>query len=227
MQEALGFLLAQLSAGSSSAPTASRASPPTSTRRSRVETPADRRDVAWATSDDFVRVAQIDRADGRAHFAQRRRRRAGGGAASAWRDAGARLGRARRPQPPQGRRAGDARTAARSSKSGASVAMTADVAKRARVAGLGIVTLARLSGRPIAPTAVVASRRFDFNSWDRASLGKPFGRGAIVVGDLIHVAARRRRRRRWRRRGARSRTGSTRCTRAPMRWSARAIPART
>lgn len=72
---------------------------------------------------------------------------------------------------------------------GVSVAMTADVPKRARIAGSGIVTLARLSGRPIAPTAVVTSRRFDFNSWDRASLGKPFGRGAIVVGDLIHVAA--------------------------------------
>jgi lysophospholipid acyltransferase (LPLAT)-like uncharacterized protein len=72
--------------------------------------------------------------------------------------------------------------------SGASVAITADVPKRARVAGSGIVLLARLSGRPIAPTAVVTSRRFDFNSWDRASLGKPFGRGAIVVGDLIHVA---------------------------------------
>jgi lysophospholipid acyltransferase (LPLAT)-like uncharacterized protein len=71
---------------------------------------------------------------------------------------------------------------------GASVAMTADAAKRARVAGLGIVTLARLSGRPIAPIAVVVSRRFDFNSWDRASLGKPFGRGAIVVGDFVHVA---------------------------------------
>jgi lysophospholipid acyltransferase (LPLAT)-like uncharacterized protein len=71
---------------------------------------------------------------------------------------------------------------------GASVAITADVPKRARVAGPGIVLLARLSGCPIAPTAVVTSRRFDFNSWDRASLGKPFGRGAIVVGDLIHVA---------------------------------------
>jgi hypothetical protein len=72
---------------------------------------------------------------------------------------------------------------------GASIAMTADVPKRARVAGRGIVALARLTGRPIAPTAVVTSRRFDFRSWDRASLGKPFGRGAIVVGDLIHVAA--------------------------------------
>ncbi len=70
---------------------------------------------------------------------------------------------------------------------GSSVALTADAAKQARVAGLGIVTLARLSGRPIVPTAVAVSRRFDFNSWDRASLGKPFGRGAIVVGDLIRV----------------------------------------
>ena len=67
--------------------------------------------------------------------------------------------------------------------------MTADVPKRPRVAGLGIVTLAKLSGRPIAPVAVVTSRRFDFRSWDRASLGKPFGRGAIVVGDVIRVAS--------------------------------------
>jgi hypothetical protein len=71
---------------------------------------------------------------------------------------------------------------------GVSVAMTADLPKRPRIAGLGIVTLARLSGRPIIPIAVVTRRRFDFNSWDRASLGKPFGRGAIVVGDLINVA---------------------------------------
>ena len=77
----------------------------------------------------------------------------------------------------------------RTLSTGASVAITADVPKRARVAGLGIVALARLSGRPIAPTAVVTSRRFDFRSWDRASLGKPFGRGAVVVGDLIHVPA--------------------------------------
>jgi hypothetical protein len=74
-------------------------------------------------------------------------------------------------------------------ESGASVALTADAAKQARVAGLGIVTLARLSGRPIVPTAVAVSRRFDFNSWDRASLGKPFGRGAIVIGDFIRVPA--------------------------------------
>jgi lysophospholipid acyltransferase (LPLAT)-like uncharacterized protein len=67
--------------------------------------------------------------------------------------------------------------------------MTADVPKVARLAGLGIVTLGRISGRPIVPIAVVTSRRIDFKSWDRASLGLPFGRGAIVIGAPIHVAA--------------------------------------
>jgi lysophospholipid acyltransferase (LPLAT)-like uncharacterized protein len=72
-------------------------------------------------------------------------------------------------------------------ESGASVALTADVPKRARVAGLGIVALAKLSGRPIVPTAVVTSRRVQFNTWDRASLGLPFGRAVVVAGDFIRV----------------------------------------
>ena len=70
---------------------------------------------------------------------------------------------------------------------GVAIVMTADVPKIPRQAGLGIVTLARISGRPIAPTAVTTSRRIDFDSWDKASIGKPFGRGAIIIGDLIHV----------------------------------------
>jgi hypothetical protein len=71
---------------------------------------------------------------------------------------------------------------------GKSMVLTADVPKIARVCGPGIVTLARYSGRPIVPLAVVTSRRIDFKSWDRASLGLPFGRGAIVVGDPVWVA---------------------------------------
>ena len=74
-------------------------------------------------------------------------------------------------------------------ESGSSVAMTADVPKRARVAGPGIVALAKLSGRPIVPTAAVMSRRVQFNTWDRASLGLPFGRAVVVGGDLIRVSA--------------------------------------
>ena len=57
------------------------------------------------------------------------------------------------------------------------------------VAGIGIVMLAKMSGRPIYPATVVTSRRIDFNSWDRASMGLPFGRGAIVIGKPLHVAA--------------------------------------
>lgn len=71
---------------------------------------------------------------------------------------------------------------------GRMVVLTADVPKRARVCGEGIVTLARMSGRPIVPAAVATSRRIDFRSWDRASMGLPFGRGAMVIGDPVHVA---------------------------------------
>jgi lysophospholipid acyltransferase (LPLAT)-like uncharacterized protein len=75
----------------------------------------------------------------------------------------------------------------RALEAGKLVALTADVPKVARIAGRGIVTLARLSGRPIFPAAVVTARRFDFDSWDRASLSKPFGRGAMVLGEPIRV----------------------------------------
>jgi lysophospholipid acyltransferase (LPLAT)-like uncharacterized protein len=73
-------------------------------------------------------------------------------------------------------------------RSGASLALTADVPKISRVAGRGIVTIAQLSGRPMLPVAVVTSRRLDFRNWDRSSIGLPFGRGAIVFGAPIHVA---------------------------------------
>lgn len=73
-------------------------------------------------------------------------------------------------------------------KGGTTMVLTADIPKRARIAGAGIVALAKASGRPICPVAVVTSRRIDFKSWDRASIGLPFGRGAIVVGEAIHVA---------------------------------------
>jgi lysophospholipid acyltransferase (LPLAT)-like uncharacterized protein len=70
---------------------------------------------------------------------------------------------------------------------GEMVVLTADIPKIARVCGEGVVTLAQLSGRPIVPVAVVTSRRMDFSSWDKASIGLPFGRGAMVLGDPIPV----------------------------------------
>lgn len=76
----------------------------------------------------------------------------------------------------------------RTLRDGRSMTVTADVPKIARVAGDGLIALAKASGRPILPYTVVTSRRFDFQSWDRASLGKPFGRGAMVMGETVRVA---------------------------------------
>jgi lysophospholipid acyltransferase (LPLAT)-like uncharacterized protein len=71
---------------------------------------------------------------------------------------------------------------------GWTVALTADVPKISRIAGPGIVALAQMSGRPIYPVAVASSRRIDFSSWDHASIGLPFGRGAIIIGEPIRIA---------------------------------------
>jgi hypothetical protein len=72
---------------------------------------------------------------------------------------------------------------------GYNVALTADIPKVARVAGMGIIRLASLSGRPIYPVAVTTSRRVVLDSWDRAEVNLPFSRFAIVVGAPLHVAA--------------------------------------
>ena len=72
-------------------------------------------------------------------------------------------------------------------QSGISVAVTADVPKISRVAGLGIVMLARASQRPIYPVGIATSRRITFNNWDKSSLNLPFGRFALVTGDPIWV----------------------------------------
>jgi len=74
-------------------------------------------------------------------------------------------------------------------ENGHSMVLTADVPKVSRVCGLGIVTLAKLSGRPIYPVAVTTSRRKELKSWDRAVINKPFGRMACVTGTPIRVAA--------------------------------------
>lgn len=73
-------------------------------------------------------------------------------------------------------------------KSGVSVAMTADVPKISRVAGLGVVTVARYARRPIFPIAIATRNRILANSWDRASVHLPFGPAAMVVGERINVA---------------------------------------
>src|SRR6185436_11530039 len=70
---------------------------------------------------------------------------------------------------------------------GCNIALTADVPKRSRIAGLGIIMLARESGRPILPFAMVTSRFIRLNNWDRTTINLPFGKGAVVGIDAIVV----------------------------------------
>lgn len=73
---------------------------------------------------------------------------------------------------------------------GYSVGMTADVPPGpARRAGLGIVTLARVSGKPIIPVAVASSRYRALNTWSRMTINLPWSKIAVVVGEPIDVAA--------------------------------------
>ncbi|MBX6427101.1 MAG: lysophospholipid acyltransferase family protein [Variibacter sp.] len=72
---------------------------------------------------------------------------------------------------------------------GWNMVVTADVPKVARVAGRGVVMLARSSGRPIFPVGLATSRRIVLRNWDRSAINLPFSRGAIVLGDPVRVPA--------------------------------------
>jgi lysophospholipid acyltransferase (LPLAT)-like uncharacterized protein len=74
---------------------------------------------------------------------------------------------------------------------GKNVAMIADIPHGTpRDAGHGIVLLARLSGRPILPSAIATSRRKVLErSWDKTTINLPFGRSSIVVGAPVFVPA--------------------------------------
>ena len=71
---------------------------------------------------------------------------------------------------------------------GYNVALTADVPKVSRVAGLGVVKLAQHSGCPIYPIAIASSRRIELDNWDRTAINLPFSRVAMVAGEAIYVA---------------------------------------
>ncbi|WP_306261647.1 lysophospholipid acyltransferase family protein [Pararhizobium sp. IMCC21322] len=78
----------------------------------------------------------------------------------------------------------------RSLSEGISVSMTADIPRgTSREASPGIITLARLSGRPILPVAFASTRFKRLDTWDKSVITLPFGRGMFVAGDLVRVAA--------------------------------------
>ncbi|HMJ42124.1 MAG TPA: lysophospholipid acyltransferase family protein [Pseudolabrys sp.] len=75
----------------------------------------------------------------------------------------------------------------RALEEGYNMAITADVPKISRVAGMGVIKLAQYSGRPIYPAAMASSRRIQLNNWDRSAINLPFGRIALVAGKPITV----------------------------------------
>jgi len=70
---------------------------------------------------------------------------------------------------------------------GYNVALTADVPKVARIAGLGVVKLAQHSGRPIYAVALASSRRHELDNWDRSAVNLPFSRIAVTASEPIFV----------------------------------------
>ncbi|MCX5497364.1 lysophospholipid acyltransferase family protein [Kaistia dalseonensis] len=71
---------------------------------------------------------------------------------------------------------------------GLTVAMTADLSNaKSRHAGTGIITLARVSGRPILPIALATSRRLVLKNWDRTTINLPFSKGACIFGEPVFV----------------------------------------
>jgi lysophospholipid acyltransferase (LPLAT)-like uncharacterized protein len=78
----------------------------------------------------------------------------------------------------------------RALENGLSVLTTADVPPlRGRRVSRGVIRLARLSGRPIAPVAVASSRRTILTKvWDEMQINHPFSRVAVVGAEHLHVA---------------------------------------
>ncbi|MCT4654699.1 MAG: lysophospholipid acyltransferase family protein [Cohaesibacter sp.] len=74
-------------------------------------------------------------------------------------------------------------------KDNISVVMTVNVPKGgARECGMGVIMLAKLSGRPIIPAAYASSRRITMEkAWDLASINLPFSRASFIIGAPIYV----------------------------------------
>lgn len=70
-----------------------------------------------------------------------------------------------------------------------SVVMIADISKStAREAGLGVITLAKISGRPIIAAAYASSRRKVLEkTWDKTTINLPFGRAAAFSSEPLYV----------------------------------------
>ncbi len=80
------------------------------------------------------------------------------------------------------------RALARALRSGREVVVVPDGPRGPReVLKPGVIRLARLSGAPIVPLAVGASREWRLPSWDEFRIPQPFARCVVRFGEPIHV----------------------------------------
>jgi lysophospholipid acyltransferase (LPLAT)-like uncharacterized protein len=81
------------------------------------------------------------------------------------------------------------RVLTRALRSGHEVVVVPDGPRGPReVLKLGVIALARLSGAPIVPVAVGASREWRLRSWDEFRIPRPFARCVVRFGEPIHVS---------------------------------------
>jgi lysophospholipid acyltransferase (LPLAT)-like uncharacterized protein len=85
--------------------------------------------------------------------------------------------------------AGAVKEILRSLKQGDNISITPDGPRGpAQVAEMGIVTVAKISGRPVIPVTFSSTWHIRFRSWDRFMLALPFGRIVFCVGQPIVVS---------------------------------------
>lgn len=84
---------------------------------------------------------------------------------------------------------GALREVLRSLKSGGCIGLTPDGPRGPRMqVSDGVISVARLAGVPIVPSAYAISRRKVLRSWDRFTFPLPFARGIFIWGDPVTVS---------------------------------------
>jgi hypothetical protein len=76
----------------------------------------------------------------------------------------------------------------KANQNGFDIALTPDGPRGPRYqVQIGVIELAKLTGRPIVPLTFSASKRKIFKTWDHFLLPYPFSRGVFIWGEPIHV----------------------------------------
>jgi len=76
----------------------------------------------------------------------------------------------------------------RAQQDGSSIALVPDGPRGPRYrVQIGVIELARLTGRPVIPATFSSSRKKIFNTWDRFLLPYPFSKGVFIYGEPVFV----------------------------------------